>query len=65
MTKGEKLEQRYANVQVGTKIWKYAQEKIGHELRGELLINWVRMNTNGSRAKYNGIRFYWTRDAHK
>lgn len=34
MTKGEKLEQRYANVQVGTKIWKYAQEKIGHELRG-------------------------------
>ena len=27
MTKGEKLEQRYVNEQVGTKIWKYAQEK--------------------------------------
>jgi hypothetical protein len=32
--KEERLEQRYVNVQVGTKIWKYAQEKIGHELRG-------------------------------
>jgi hypothetical protein len=32
--KGEKLEQIYTNVHVGTKIWKYAQEKIGHELSG-------------------------------
>jgi hypothetical protein len=32
--KGGEVEQRYANVQVGTKICKYAQEKIGHELWG-------------------------------
>jgi hypothetical protein len=33
MTKGEKLELRYANVLVG-RTKKYAQKKIGHELRG-------------------------------
>jgi len=51
MTKGEKLEQRYANVQVGTKIWKYAQEKIGHELRGSywsIELEWIRMDQEQS-----------------
>ena len=32
--KGGEVGTKIVNVQVGTKIWKYAQEKIGHELRG-------------------------------
>ena len=49
--KGEKLEQIYTNVQVGTKIWKYAQEKIGHELMGNywsIELEWIQMDQEQS-----------------
>ena len=47
MTKGERLEQRYVNVQVGTKIWKYAQEKL-EQRYGNMHKRKLDMNSGGA-----------------